>query len=119
MTITTPSGYEVYLKEALTFGQRREYNRLILSGAKIKPLQNKVETEEDIKIDMPELDPDLAFQSQDLAFKFLVEKIVIDGTEYTDKFQDLVMNWQEEDGQAVYNAISEITKKKGSPQTKK
>jgi len=102
MVITTPSGYEVYLKEYFTFGQKRQLMKIIYAKMRIKPSGTGKAEVQDFSVDfMQEL--------QDQAFKMIIEKIVIDKKEYIDGLYEMVMSWKEEDGQVVYEKIDSMT----------
>ncbi len=104
MTITTPSGYEVHLKDYLAFGEKRQLEKLIASKI-------KVSTDVNQKVDIAPVEGSINYEMQDMAFAFLVQKIVKDGEELTTKLYDEVMTWKEEDGTVVYEAIDKITAK--------
>lgn len=102
MTITTPSGYEVSIKDFLSFGEKRQLEKLIASRIKIKADSNQ-------KIDMAPVDASINYEMQDMAFGFLVQKIIKGEQEITTNLYDEIMSWPEGDGQAVFNAINEVT----------
>ncbi len=104
MTITTPSGYEVHIKDYLAFGEKRQLEKLIASKI-------KVSTDSNQKIDIAPVEGSINYEMQDMAFGFLVQKIVKEGEELTAKLYDEVMSWREEDGQVVFQAIDEVTSK--------
>ena len=104
MTITTPSGYEVYLKDSLAFGEKRQLEKLIASHIRVKADANQ-------KVDMAPIEGSVNYEMQDMAFGFLIQKIVKEGQEITSGLYDEVMSWKEADGTVVYEAIDKITAK--------
>src|SRR5262245_38298935 len=102
MIITTPSGYEVHLKDYLSFGEKRQLEKLIASRVMVK-------TDGSQKVDIAPVEGSINYDMQDMAFGFLVLKVVKDGQELTANLYDEIMSWREADGQAVFNAINEVT----------
>lgn len=102
MVIKTPSGYEVTLKDFLSFGEKRELMKPIMAHTKITPSDGN-------KANIQEMSIDFIDDVQDKAFSFLVQKIKINGEEMTTNLYDVVMNWPEKDGVAVFDAIDQIT----------
>jgi len=106
MVVTTPSKYKVFLKDYLSFGQKRELQKLIFSKLKIKP---SADSEGVRRTEIEEFSVDFMQDIQDKAFNMLIEKIEIEGKEYTDNLFELVMSWNEKDGQSVFTEIDKIT----------
>ena len=102
MIITTPSGYKVTLKEKLSFGETRDLQKFLLAGEKVemvdgKPLQPKVSM-------------DRAMNYSEKAVDFLVTNIDKGGTIITSDFNKEIYNWDEADGQAVFEQVDKILK---------
>ncbi len=102
MIITTPSGYEVHVKDFLSFGEKRQLEKLIASRIKVK-------ADADNKVDISPVDGSVNYEMQDMAFGFLVQKILKEGAEITTSLYDEIMSWHEADGKAVFDAINEVT----------
>lgn len=109
MIITTPSGYEVHLKDFLSFGEKRQLEKLIASKIKVRTDGSSK------KVDVEPVEGTINYDMQDMAFRFLVLKIIkktdSDSQEITSNIYDEVMTWQEEDGNAVFAAIDQVTSK--------
>lgn len=104
MKITTPSKYEVHFKEYLTFGQKRVLQRLIFSQIRVTP-----STDAKKSANVNDFSVEFMQDVQDKACEMLIEKIIINGKEHTDNLVDLVLSWRDEDGQAVYTKVDELT----------
>ncbi len=104
MIITTPSGYEVHLKDFLTFGEKRQLEKLVASKIRVKADANK-------QVDIEPVEGSINYEMQDMAFNFLIQKIVKGEEEITAKLYEEVMSWREEDGDPVYEALDKITAK--------
>lgn len=111
MVITTPSGYKVTVKDFITFGQRRELERILISASKVNP---QTQT-------MGEISPSALYDVQDKAVEMLVtqiekgheQQIIASG------FVSEIASWKEEDGAVVYAKINEITTPKSQEGKKK
>lgn len=100
----TPSGYKVYLKPYMNFGQKRQLQRMFVS---------KVHVDRDTK--QADLDGTSVFDAEDEAVKIMVEKVIDrNGREYANKDEilSLILSWQDDDAQPVYDKIEELTKSK-------
>lgn len=106
MELKTPSGHRVFLKSFLSFGQKRDIEKVFASKVKVDPLTQK-----------SEVDGSVLYDAQDLGVKYLVEKIIDkDGKEYTgDEVLSVILSWSEKDGKLVYDKIDEITAIKSVP----
>ncbi len=104
MVITTPSGYEVHINDFLSFGEKRQLEKLVASKVMVKA-DGKQE------VDVQPVSGSLNYEMQDMAFSFLVRKIIKGEEEVSVKLYDEVMGWKEEDGIAVFDAINEVTSK--------
>jgi hypothetical protein len=104
MVITTPSGYEVHIKDFLAFGEKRQLEKFIASRIMVKAGSDK-------QVDIAPVEGSINYEMQDMAFGFLVQKIIKDSNEITTNIYDEVMTWREEDGQVVFEAIDEVTSK--------
>lgn len=104
MTITTPSGYKVSFKEEseLSYGDRRQIQRALISGMKINPQEAK-----EGNID---LTGSMIFDSQDETLKLILKTIVRpDGTEVDGDLYKEVMSWtNQEDGDAVFEVVTKV-----------
>lgn len=99
MIIKTPSGYEVTLKDSLTFGESRILQRSLISGAKVEIGENKK---------APEIDLANAFEYTELALPYLVISIKKDDKLIEGDCTKEIMGWPQEDGQAVFDKLDEI-----------
>ncbi len=107
--LKTPSGYTVFLRPFLTFGQRRELEKVWASKLKV-----------DADAKRTEFDASAIYEAEDLAVSFLVEKILDkDGNELAGKPLETILSWPDEDGRCVYDKINEIASIKPSSQEKK
>ncbi len=98
--IITPSGHKVYFKPFVTTGQDRQLQRLFVKKLQVDPATQKVD-----------YDASPYYDAEDLAIKFLVEKIILqDGQEITDKDKifTTIDSWSRQDGKVVYDKIDEI-----------
>lgn len=102
MIITTPSGFEVHIKDYLSFGEKRQLEKLIASRITVKANANQ-------KVDISPVEGSINYEMQDMAFGFLVQKIVKESEELTTNLYDEIMSWREADGKAVFDAINEVT----------
>ena len=113
MIVKTPSGYEVHLKEYLSFGQKRQLQKFMYSKMRVKQVAGEGGK---AKAEIEEFSVDFMQELQDKAFEMLVEKIIIDGKEYTEDLYNMVMGWKEADGQVLYAKIDEATAMFSTPQ---
>jgi hypothetical protein len=104
MILTTPSGYEVHIKDFLSFGEKRQLEKFIASKVMVKADSKR-------QVEVEPVSGSLNYEMQDMAFGFLIQKIIKVEEEITTKLYDEVMTWKEEDGQAVFDAINEVTSK--------
>lgn len=104
MVITTPSKYEVHIKDYLSFGEKRQIEKLVASKVMVKAGGKE-------QVNVEPVSGSLNYEMQDLAFGFLVQKIIKGEEEITTKLYDEVMSWREEDGSVVFDAINEVTSK--------
>ena len=110
MIINTPSGYVVHLKDELSFGEDREIQKKLIATVKMKPGTKA----EDI-----EINGTIAYELEEMACRYLVTKVVINGQESTSNLYELILSWGKEDGAAVFKAVNEITKEKQKPEAEK
>ena len=96
MIITTPSGYEVELKDKLNFGEMRELQKVLFTGLKSEVGKS------------PEIELSRLLEYSEKAFPILVKKITKNGVEVTGNLLDEVNKWDNEDGQAAFDKITEI-----------
>ena len=112
MIITTPINKAVVtLKDSLTFGQERELQKVLLNEIEITPDQA---VKGDFKIPASFIQ-----KSEEKAFEFLVEKIVIGEETITTDLYNVVMGWTSADGKAVMDAINKITSPAKTTEEKK
>ncbi len=109
--IITPSGYKVFLRSKLTFGEYRQIEKIQASVYEI-----------DSKTRNLKYSATAIYDAEDYALKRLVQKIVDqDGKEYIgDSILEFIDTWDKPDGDFLYKKINEITA--GSslpPQSKK
>jgi hypothetical protein len=108
--ITTPSGYKVTFKPFVSFGVKRQIQRVLMASAKVDPKDP----------DKIEFSPAAMLDSQDLAVKLLVERIEVKGQETTyvtipEQVLETIQGWPEPDGQAVYDKIDQLTNSTEDP----
>lgn len=107
MTITTPSGHVVELKDMVTYGDQRAVRRVIQSGMKVDIESNKRMMAGDVLMD-----------AEETALRRLVIAVTPkDGQKITDPNQilDLVYSWPPADGTAVFQAVNKLTTEAESP----
>lgn len=107
MIITTPSGYNVTIKDYMSFGASREIQRVTLSTVKVMVNGSKKEVKEDNAF---ELSPTIYYDMQDKAIELLVEKIEKSEQVITSDFVKEISNWSKEDAKPVYDKIDEYLK---------
>ncbi|MDQ3098892.1 MAG: hypothetical protein M3Q44_04040 [bacterium] len=108
--LITPSGYKVYLKPYMNFGQKRDLQRMFVSRVRV-----------DKEMQKADLDGSSVFDAEDAAVKIMVEKVVDqEGREYTNKDEllSLILSWQDSDAQPIYDKIEELTKAKQDSEKK-
>jgi len=99
--VVTPSGYKVYLKPYVNYGQKREIRKVLLKG---------------YDTNNGRYDSSVLYEAQELAFKLLVDKVIDpEGKEYLglDTFKFVQGLENEADGDAIYEKVEEISKVKG------
>jgi hypothetical protein len=102
--VSTPSGYKVFLKDFLSFGDKRSLMAIMYENIKVKP------TADAQKPDIDEIPLTFMSKVEDRALELLVVKIEKpEQVVVTTGFHKEIMSWKEEDGQAVMNKINEIT----------
>lgn len=99
MTLTTPSGYIVEYNEFLTFGQKRDIDKMYRSHLKMNINNDK----------SAEMTAEPSIIAEDMAINFLVTKISKGEQQITSNFRQEMDSWKEEDGQAVLDVINVIT----------
>lgn len=104
----TPSGHTISIKPYLTFGQSRAIEKLWMSTMKVVPGQQEPTSS---------IDASIVYEAQDMAVKFLVEKITTneDKVFQGDTVLDVIASMKEEDGRAIYAKIDEIASAKALP----
>lgn len=103
MVITTPSGYEVTIKERFTYGDNRRLQRELLAGAKFKKVKNTTV--------LDEVSPTSLYDVQDKMVSILVVKIKKGDKEYTEDLLNEVLSWDVQDADIVYRTVTEISDK--------
>ncbi len=110
--ITTPSGHKVTIKTGLTYGDKRQIERVFLQSAKVDPRQPE----------KMNFEASAMYDAQDLAVKLLVTKVEIkDGTTFDQPDERLplaILEMDEADGKAVYDRINELTTPTDTPEKK-
>lgn len=106
MIITTPSGYEVTLKDHLTFGDTRKIQKAFFSGIKLEVGQPTPGVETKPKI--PEINMSAMLEYKEKALPIVVTKVVKDGKELTQNLDIEISGWDYADGQAVFDAMDKI-----------
>lgn len=108
MTITTPSGHEVEMNDCLNFGQKRKLMNMIYSKMRITPSAS-----DKTAPSFSDFSMDFIQDLQDEAFKMMIVSITIKGSAepitHKEDLYDVVMQWPEKDGQAVFDELDKIT----------
>ena len=102
ITINTPSGHKVVFKPFLTFGAKRELERIWLRGSRVDPKHPE-------KMDF---DASTLYDAQDAALKLMVASIELPDGPLVDEPQailDYVSAMTPEDGQAIYDRLNQLT----------
>jgi hypothetical protein len=103
MTITTPSGYKVTLKEEsdLTYRDRRSIQKVFLSGTKLSQNTNK----EDFEINAGTI-----LDAQEALLKTMLLSITDkDDQAVSGDLYEFIMNWKNaQDADAVFDVVNEI-----------
>ncbi len=104
--IVTPSGHKAYVKPRLTYAEYRAVQRTLTSDYEIDPATKKIKYY-----------GNAIYKSQDLAVKFLVQKIIDkDGKEYTgENILTVIGSWEVVDGEYLYTEIDKLSKASGIP----
>lgn len=111
-TITTPSGYVVTLKKALSFRHKQALQETLLGDTKVQISAINPNTK-DIPVEVP-LRQMMAYQR--LAMEYLVVQVIDPEKNEAEKPYEAVLDMPEEDGDAVSAAVSEVTNRtKKSP----
>lgn len=98
MILKTPSGYVVELKDKLNFGEMREFQKALFTGVK-----------GDTTGKAPEIDLAKMSEYPEKAFPFIVVKITKDEKDVEGDLLKEVYTWDNEDGVALFDKITEIT----------
>lgn len=96
MIITTPSGYTVEFKDSLSFGEMRELQKGLFNGLSAEVGKT------------PTIDFTRLLDYSEKAFPLVVTKITKDGVEVQGDLLKEVYSWSSEDGQAVFDKITDI-----------
>lgn len=130
MVITTPSGYQVTLKDFLPFGFKRQLEKMFYEHFKLKGEDFKKAAgdtnKDEIGASVDDISGSVLYDMQEKALEFLVEKVEIkqDGgasliLSKKDEIMQAVYSWKEEDGQAIMDKVNELTKLGGKEAEKK
>lgn len=112
MTISTPSGHQVEVKNSLTYGDRRAIKRLMTDRLNIK-----IENGQSITDSLP---ASIMMDIEEEIFKRVILSITLaDGSQVSGDLLETVYGWPEADGEAVFeyinqnfNSVEEISEKK-------
>lgn len=100
MQFTTPSGHQVFVKDFLTYGDRRAIKRMMTGEMKIR-----VEDGESVS---DPLSASIMLDLEEEIFRRVIEKIVLsDGNEVGGDLLEAVYGWPENDGEAVFSFIND------------
>jgi hypothetical protein len=94
MILKTPSGYEVELKDKLSFGELRQLQKGLFEG--IKSEMGKV----------PEIEFNRLIEYSEKAFPYLVVKITKGGKVVTGDLLEEVNSWDVEDAELVFDHLN-------------
>lgn len=94
----TPSGYIVKLKRHyLTYGEKVQIQKLYLEKSKVDIASQKIS----------DFDPSVVFEANKMVFNFLVTEIQTpQGEVKKDNLYDFVMEFKDEDGEAIFNELN-------------
>lgn len=112
MTITTPSGYIVELKDRLTYGDRRSIKGIMLQSMKMDMAEGS----------KPRVEPiDLSFTArmEEEVFARAIVSITKGEEKLTKNLLEEVYSWNDEDGEAVFNYLAENFNPQGATEQEK
>lgn len=100
----TPSGHQVYLKPHLTYGDKRDLERVFAKATVVDPQTKEVA-----------FDSASIYDAQDLAVKRMVVRLVtkshpIIETDVPEAILSAILAMPEEDGKAIFDKVEELTK---------
>lgn len=108
--LKTPSGYKVYLKPELTYGQYVTFQKIIASDMTVNPTTG---ASQDIK-------GSAVFEATDKVLEFLLVKILSSKGEELPAVAQTINDMPAKDGILVFKKINEITAEAGGePESKK
>jgi len=118
MKITTPSGYEVEIKDVLTFRDKRSIDSVMYDSVKAEDI-DRDDVEKSKKEIMGKVKPsELLGSRQDKSIDFLVISIKIGDTLITENFADTILDWGVADAQVVTDIIDKIVDPKKNEENK-
>lgn len=100
MTITTPSGYKVEIKDRLTYGDKRAIKSIVLQSMR---MEQKGKGDRSVTMD----DLTFAQKMEDEVFKRAIVSITKDDKLVTGDLLKEVMSWDEEDGEMVMEHLND------------
>ena len=118
MKITTPSGYEVEIKDVLTFRDKRSIDSVMYDSVKAEDV-DRDDVEKSKKEIMGKIKPsELLGSRQDKSIDFLVISIKIGDTLITENFANTILDWGVADAQVVTDIIDKIVDPKKNEENK-
>ena len=118
MKITTPSGYEVEIKDVLTFRDKRSIDSVMYDSVKAEDI-DRDDVEKSKKEIMGKVKPsELLGSRQDKSIDFLVISIKIGETLITENFANTILDWGVADAQVVTDIIDKIVDPKKNEENK-
>jgi len=118
MKITTPSGYEVEIKDILTFRDKRSIDSVMYDSVKAEDV-DRDDVEKSKKEIMGKIKPsELLGSRQDKSIDFLVISIKIGETLITENFANTILDWGVADAQVVTDIIDKIVDPKKNEENK-
>jgi hypothetical protein len=101
MTITTPSGHRVEIKDFLSFGDKRHLERMMTDAVKIRKTNDGMISE-------PFTGSFVMDVQEEAVRRMIVGITLADGTQPTGNFKDVIDSWNSKDGQFVYDEIDRL-----------
>lgn len=113
MIISTPSGFNVTLKDKISFGALEKMQMLFTEGMKVAP--TKITTE---NFQLPEVEVNKMFEYRHLALKALLVSIEKEGQVVNENvYEYFVDEFDPDEAKPVVEAVMEIVKKYNASKT--
>lgn len=111
MTITTPSGYKVEIKDRLTYGDKRAIKGIVLQNMR---MEQKGEGDRLVKMD----DFTFSQKMEEEVFKRAIVSITKDDKKVAGDLLQEVYSWDEADGEMVIDYLNNTFNPHGEPEKK-